>query len=220
MLLDQPWPPDLHPNRVPFRRRTLTVMERAGLFDNPPAIDDLTENDVLGWENAGVGTLQDFIEAGNAGIEWHNGPARGLAPVAEEPWAAQVSRRDPRFTDLLPKTDQTVAQVALEGHQDHQRVLLANLEAIRRRVDKIARQTPEETLREWLGLITGQTGRRLDVVMARLGYTDEEILLREAAAELGVNIARVGQLVAQAKKAIEREGRHPAVLSGQAPGPR
>ena len=32
-------------------------------------------------------------------------------------------------------------------------------------------------------LITGQTGRRLDIVMARLGYTDEEILLRQR--ELG-----------------------------------
>jgi len=38
-----------------------------------------------------------------------------------------------------------------------------------------------------MGLITGQEGRRLDVVMARLGYTDERILLREAAEELGLS---------------------------------
>ena len=29
-------------------------MARAGLFDHPIATDDLTEDDVLGWENAGV----------------------------------------------------------------------------------------------------------------------------------------------------------------------
>jgi hypothetical protein len=209
MILDQPWPPDLHPSWVPFRRRTLTVMERAGLFNNPAAIDNLTEDDILSWENAGVGTLRDFIEAGNAGIVFHHGPARDLAPVANQPWAQHVSRRDPRFTDLLPKTDETVAQIAVEGHQDHQRALLANLEAIRRRVDEIAAQTPEETLREWMGLITGQAGRRLDIVMARLGYTDEQILLREAAAELGVSYVRVRQIVAQAKRAIERDGLPP-----------
>lgn len=167
-------------------------MERAGLFDTPTAIDDLTEDDVLGWENAGVLTLQDFIDAGNAGIAFYHGPARELAPVADEPWAHKVSRRDPRFKNLLPKTHQTVAQIARKGHQDHQRVLLANLEATRQRVDEIAAQDPEEALREWLGLITGQAGRRLDIVMARLGYTDEQILLREAAAELGVSSRIVG----------------------------
>jgi hypothetical protein len=28
VLLDQPWPPDLHPARVPFKRHTLTVRSR------------------------------------------------------------------------------------------------------------------------------------------------------------------------------------------------
>jgi hypothetical protein len=63
------------------------------------------------------------------------------------------------------------------GHKEHQRDLLGNLEAIRRRVDEVAHQGPEETLREWMGLITGQEGRRLDVVMARLGFTGEKSLL-------------------------------------------
>jgi DNA-directed RNA polymerase sigma subunit (sigma70/sigma32) len=42
--------------------------------------------------------------------------------------------------------------------------------------------------------------------MARLGYTDEQILLREAAEELGVSYVRVRQIVAQAKRAVERHG--------------
>ncbi len=65
----------------------------AGLFDDPAAIDDLTEDDVLSWENAGVGTLADFIKAGNAGIAFHHGPARELAPVADEPWAQGEASR-------------------------------------------------------------------------------------------------------------------------------
>lgn len=73
MLLDQPWPPAPNPNRVTLKRRTLTILERAGLFDHSTAIDDLSEAVVLSWENAGVGTLQDFIAAGNAGIVFHHG---------------------------------------------------------------------------------------------------------------------------------------------------
>jgi len=49
-----------------------------------PVPRHLTEDDVLGWENAGVLTLRDLIKSGNAGIAWHHGPGRDLVAVADE----------------------------------------------------------------------------------------------------------------------------------------
>jgi len=45
-ILTQPWPPDLHPSRVPFRKRTATMLQRAGLWDDMTQIDQLCTCDI------------------------------------------------------------------------------------------------------------------------------------------------------------------------------
>ena len=48
-ILDNPWPPDLDPRTVPFKGHTVTVLERAGLFDDWSQFDELTELEVANW---------------------------------------------------------------------------------------------------------------------------------------------------------------------------
>ncbi len=59
-LLAQPWPPDLNPATVPFRTRSVTILRRMGLFDDPSLFNTLTEAEVWSWWNAGVGTVADY----------------------------------------------------------------------------------------------------------------------------------------------------------------
>ncbi len=47
-LLDEPWPGDLDPSRVPFRQRTITVLKGMRLWDDMTRIDELTVDDSPG----------------------------------------------------------------------------------------------------------------------------------------------------------------------------
>jgi hypothetical protein len=60
LLLTAPWPDDLDPADVPFRTRTITILRRAGFFDDWSRFNTLTETEVLSWWNAGVGTVTDY----------------------------------------------------------------------------------------------------------------------------------------------------------------
>lgn len=129
-LLDSPWPGDLDPATVPFKTRTQTVLRRAGLHDDPTRLDTLTEDDVMGWWNAGPATVADLRFAGNRAIRHHLDETDqrsemniALAGIAAEPWAAHVWHRDPRFSCYLPKGEDTVQQIAVSGHPDQRRGL-------------------------------------------------------------------------------------------------
>ena len=45
-ILNTPWPSDLDPADVPFRKRSVTVLKRQGYFDDPSLFDTLTEAEV------------------------------------------------------------------------------------------------------------------------------------------------------------------------------
>ena len=96
-ILGTPWPADLNPADVPFKRGTETVLRRQGYFDDPSLFDSLTESDVAGWWNAGPVTVDDIRNAGNNAIRLHHETAAvrhqirtDLSVVAQEPWAEHI----------------------------------------------------------------------------------------------------------------------------------
>jgi hypothetical protein len=112
------------------------------------------------------------------------------------PWAHQVWRRDPRFVDLLPKVDASVAEIATGGTVDDQKALLRNLPVLQDRLGYY-RSHRDESLRTFVSGTTGQTGKRLEVLLAMVGFTQPQITQKEGARRLGVSRPRTQQLVRQ-----------------------
>ena len=108
-------------------------------------------------------------------------------------WPHQVWRLDPRFTDLLPNADQTVAKIATDGATDDQKELYRRLPNLR---DRLAyyRSRRDESLRVFVSGITGQTDQRLDVLLAVAGFTQPRITQSGGARRLGVIPQRMNQL--------------------------
>jgi hypothetical protein len=75
-ILDVPWPDDLGPATVPFRQRSVTILRRMGVFDDPSRFDTLTKPEVLSWTNAGPKTVTDIRRTGPASEESCAAPTR------------------------------------------------------------------------------------------------------------------------------------------------
>jgi hypothetical protein len=121
-ILDAPWPADLNPADVPFKRRTETVLRRQGFFDDPSLFNSLTDSDVAGWWNAGPVTVDDIRSTGDEAIRLHHETAdvrrqidTDLSAIAQEPWADHIWNQDPRFAEFLPKGDSTVHDIVTFG---------------------------------------------------------------------------------------------------------
>jgi hypothetical protein len=221
MILDRPWPEDLDPATAGFKTRTITILRRHGYWDDPTKLDTLTADEFLAIETSGTVVLTDLVEKGNAAIAWHEGlppqQRRGHAIVVEwnaeerrklrrlvdRKWAHQMWRLDPRFADLLPKIDATVAEIATEGSIDDQKQLLRNLPLLQDRL-RYYRGRREESLQVFVSGITGQTGRRLEVLLAMAGFTQPQLTQKEGARRLGVSRSRTQQLVKQLWRAWDR----------------
>ena len=89
--LNEPRPDDLDPATVPFLTRNVTILRRAGFYDDWTKFNILTEAQVLSWKTAGVGTVADIRITGNAAIVNYHG-----ASHVGEPWATHIWDRDPR----------------------------------------------------------------------------------------------------------------------------
>jgi len=203
MLLTERWPVGLSPSRVPFARRTVTVLKREGYWGHMPRLDAVSESEVLGWWYSGQRTLNDLTATGDAAIAWHLTEGCELVEIAEERWTSQVWRRDPRFCDLLPAADVTVAEVCRRGSHVDQRELWANLPAIRATMGELEVEAPGETLRRYVGGLTGQSNDRLTAIMRVNGLEVPPMTGAEAASRLGVSTQRVSQLARRMREWIE-----------------
>jgi hypothetical protein len=203
-ILAEPWPADLDPARVPFRRRTITVLKGMGLWDDMTRIDHLTVDDVAGYWVTDPVTVNDLITSGNEAIAWHhNQPAR-LKQAAADGWTRQVWRRDLRFGDLLPGVDATVYDIAISGHHTHQRHLLKTLPKLQKRLDKFAKESRDEALIRYVSTNTGQSRQRTTRLLQSLGLLEPTITGSEAGRQLGVSPQRIYQLVGQIRHRIEQ----------------
>ena len=207
-ILDAPWPTDLDPAAVPFKTRTETVLRRAGYYDNPHRFDTLTEAEVMGWWNAGVATVADVRFTGNRAIRRHLEETDersemnvALAGVAAEPWAPHIWHRDPRFTHYVPKAGETVEQIAVSGHPIDRRALWGQLDDLRAAMAVQAALSLPDAVANYVEAISGQHGRRLQVLLARIGLNGRDPIYGTTAARmLGVSPARVYQI----QDALER----------------
>ena len=204
-ILDQPWPPDLDPSRVPFRQRTITTLQRMRLWDDMTQIDDITRDDVADFWVTGTVTVDDVITTGNGAINWHHHEAKSLAAaINREEWTRQVWRRDRRFADLLPPVDATVYDIATSGHHDHQRHLQRTLPALRERLTELAADPPDEALIRYVSANTGQSRHRTTALLQRLNLLKPAISGSEAGRQLGVSPQRIHQLVEQIRYRIDQ----------------
>jgi hypothetical protein len=212
MILDRPWPEDLDPSQAGFKTWTRTILRRHGYWDDPTRLDTLTADEFLAMETAGIGVLADLVEKGNAAIarhenlspeerrrhsviiNWDAADRQKLRRLADRRWAHQVWRRDPRFTDLLPKVDATVADIATGGTVDDCKALLRNLPLLQERL-AYYRSRRDESLRVFVCGITSQTGEWLEVLLAVAGFTQPQITKAEGARRLRVSHPRMRQLV-------------------------
>jgi hypothetical protein len=220
-LLNRPWPEDLDPAAAGFKTWTFTILRRHGYWDDPTQLDTLTADELLAIETAGPVVLTDLVENGNAAIAWHENlppeqrrrhsgaikwnteERRRLRRLTDRKWAHQVWRRDPRFVDLLPKVDATVAVIATGGSIDDQKALLRNLPVLQDRL-RYYRGRREESLRTFVSGITGQTGERLEVLLAMAGFAQPRMTQKEGARRLRVSRPRTQQLVGQLWRAWDK----------------
>jgi len=122
VLLRAPWPTDLELATVPFHNRSVTILRRIGFFDNWLLVSTLTEDQVLSWIDARVGSVAGIRDTGNAAIVNHHDEVTrlvlfeaDLVAVSKEPWATHIWYRDPRFEEYLPKGESTIYELAASG---------------------------------------------------------------------------------------------------------
>ena len=64
------------PATVPFRTRSVTMLQRMGYYDDRSRFNTLTEVEVLSWWNAGAVTVADIRNTGTEAISrYHAEPA-------------------------------------------------------------------------------------------------------------------------------------------------
>jgi hypothetical protein len=211
-ILNASWPDDLDPATVPFTKRTVTVLERQGIYTNPTLLNELTATDVLGWWNAGPATVEDLRASGDDASRRHHTETgllealeADLSNMASEPWAPHIWHHDPRFSRFVPKGDVTVYEIATSGSGVDRRFLWEQRDKLRDAVDTQARLSLLDAIAQYVEAISGQHGDRLAALLARTGLNGlDPIAGADAARRVGVSHQRMYQIVQQLYRARDR----------------
>ena len=204
-ILNHAWPADLDPETVSFATRTETVLRRHGLYDDPARFGTLTVAEVAGWTNTGPVTIANLRTIGHAAIRRYHAETDLRARielefecVAAERWATRIWHQDPRFREHLPRGDQTVYDIATAGTAADRQLLFDRLDDLRAAIDAQAAVSLDDAVAQYVELITGQHGIRLEVLLARTGLGGHEPIAAPVAGQrLGVTYQRIHQLVQQ-----------------------
>lgn len=190
-VLTQPWPPDLHPSRVPFRKRTATMLHRAGLWDDMTQIDQLCTCDIAALDGIGPVTVNELVAAGNDAVQWHQHEAKELEAIGErEAWTRQVWHRDKWFADLLPPAEATAYEILVDGRHDHQRHLRRTLPGLRERVAGLADEPAEEALIRYVSANARQDRQRTIALLHQIGLLQPVISKKDAARDTITSASR------------------------------
>jgi hypothetical protein len=211
-ILNASWPDDLDPATVPFTKRTVTVLERQGIYTNPTLLNELTATDVLGWWNAGPATVEDLRASGDDASRRHHTEtgllealAADLSNMASEPWVPHIWHHDPRFAQFVPKGVLTVCEIATAGSAVDRRFLWEQEVELRDAVDAQAKLSLLGAISQYVEAISEQHGERLGVLLARAGLNGRDpITGADAARRLGVSHQRMYQIVQQLHRAKDR----------------
>ena len=195
-----------------FTKRTVTVLERQGIYASPVLLNELTSTDVLGWWNAGPVTVEDLRVTGSDAIRRHHTEIdllrqleADLSNMALEPWAPHIWHRDPRFSELVPKGDHTVYELASSGSAIGRRYLWEHKMDLRQAIDAQARLPLLDAVSQFVEAISGQHGERLDALLAHTALDGRDpIHGTEAARRLSVSHQRFYQITQQLHRAKDR----------------
>ena len=204
-LLDAQWPADHNPGTVPFKRRSVTALSRHGFYSNWTLFDQLTEEGMFAWWNAGPVTASDIRDTGNKAIRRHQDEAEllqdldsALSAVESEPWASDIWHHNPRLTEFIPKGDLTIREIAASGSALDRRCLWEYLEALRSAVEVQATSSLRSAISRYMEAVSAQRSDRLEVLLARTGLDGQDPMTGfEAGRRLGVSCQRIYQIERQ-----------------------
>jgi hypothetical protein len=134
-----------------------------------------------------------------------------LYDILREPWAEQISAKDPRFKHWLPlgddnlgeRVERLVSDAAVASGEIPR--LLDNLPAIRETVARVNSQPLEDNLLELLSTVIGSDKPRFQVIAARLGWLGEDpVTLQACGNQLGVTRERVRQIENKIRKRLPK----------------
>jgi hypothetical protein len=139
-----------------------------------------------------------------------------LLKVINAPWAPQVSEQDPRFVDLLLAGEGTIFEridaytSSPADHQLEEQALAEAIPAIEARIHEIDVLPLDVALQGFLAAISGYSGKKLEALLARLGWSGHEpITLEQAGLIAGITRERIRQLV---KRIEDRMPDHPIYM--------
>lgn len=228
--VDRTWPAGLRISDVGWTARTRNALARFGMLKDKHALTDLTFRKLAAVRGLGVVGILDFAATLEAAMDHHEGltaeyvrsatMARpgglgfALRELHDKVWADQISNEDTRFADLLPPGEGTLRErveaLLLEldpgSSIDEGPLLLGATTEIEQRVAEIGRLPLEQALVSFLRTLTkDKTGKRNEVLAARLGWTGAKPLtLKECSEKLGITRERVRQLQIRATSRIPR----------------
>lgn len=199
------------PRRIEWPARVRNALERVGLLD-ADQLGRLTYGDVLSVRSLGAKSALEFAviaeqassESSAALTEEHQG---ALLAACHEPWAERVRADDPRFRDIAPAYEGTLAELfddALANPQGERSLRVAEaLPAVLARVSEIDCEPLDFALRKLL-LICGVAERPMQMTLRRMGWDGEApATLQEVGNRFEVTRERVRQIV---RKSLLRLG--------------
>jgi hypothetical protein len=201
-VLADPWPADIDPEQIAWPERLGRVLRDDGLLVGD-RLERLTYGELLALATAGpkcaleLGVIADALTTPPGPLD--RAAAEALKAVIEEPWAARVHGRDPRFGDVVPVHSGTVAELVVDAldHPDGRpaHTLVRALPAIGDRVGEVETEPLEPALAR-LCRGFGVTERDLAVTVARLERTDgRHRKLQEVGDRFALTKERIRQIV-------------------------
>jgi hypothetical protein len=140
-----------------------------------------------------------------------DGRMSALYDILREPWAEQISDKDPRFRQCLllgdenlgERVERLISDAAVASGEIPR--LLDSFPAIRKTIARVNSHPLEDNLLELLSGVIGSDKSRLRVIAARLGWLGEDpMTLQGCGDQLGVTRERVRQIENKVRKRLPK----------------
>jgi hypothetical protein len=214
-------------------RLALSNLTYRDLFELP-AMGVLSVLDFAATVEAAMDRLSVMGELNPLHLEFENSEPKGrlqdppgpdvrdrLLNVIDASWAPQVSEQDPRFVDLLPAGEGTIFERIDEytsspvDHRLDEQSLAEAIPAIEARIHEIDGLPLDMALKDFLSAISGYSGKKLEALLARLGWSGcEPMTLEEAGHIAGITRERVRQLLKRIENRMPDHPVHMPALDG------
>ncbi len=223
----RPWPRSLSPAMISWSNRTRNSLRKSGLLSDFSRLSALTFAELFAIKALGALSVLDFSCVVDAALTPAQLPPTGEVSASEDlstalckaidaPWATQVSRQDPRFSDLLPPGNQTIFERLEQLTAEPEDPPLAKAQLARaiavlgERLSTISGMTLEAALANFVERVARIRGAQLKALLRRLGCDGESpATLEEAGSTIAVTRERMRQIH---KKFSERVPSHPVFM--------